>query len=151
MSCRERLEIAQRLRLLEHTEGKLLARDVHIIDVAGRDLDEYSGVRTALVELPGGVQEARAVTSGGCDFLLVADGDANLQQQGVVIVQLFDELSHRKVIAGIDARNMGGDDVLQRRASAAQRITGIRVTKYAQGVVRDDQALLREGAVLRVL
>src|ERR1017187_4895396 len=46
---RQRLEIAQRLGLLEHAEGELLAGDLDVIDVLGGDLEEHAAIGTALV------------------------------------------------------------------------------------------------------
>src|SRR5271157_2085541 len=80
MAVGQRLEITQCLRLLEHTEGEFLAWDFDFVDIVGGYLDEHAAVGTAFVQLPGGVQEARAVAGGGCDFLLIANGDANLLQ-----------------------------------------------------------------------
>src|SRR6266852_9074403 len=62
---RERFEVAQRLRLPEDREAVGLARDEHVARVVLNDLEEHAGLGTALVQLAGGVKEARTVARGG--------------------------------------------------------------------------------------
>src|SRR5271157_4400321 len=106
MPAGQRLEVTQRLGLLEHPKGELLSRNVDVVDVVRGYLDEHTTVRTALMQLPGGVQKAWTVTGGSHNFFLIADGDADLLQQCLVIVQLFDELGNCEVIAGLDPGDM---------------------------------------------
>jgi hypothetical protein len=61
----ERLEVAQGLRLLEDREAVRLPRDRHVAGIVLDDLQEQAGLRSALVQLPGRVQESRSVTRGG--------------------------------------------------------------------------------------
>src|SRR5438270_12793392 len=80
----ERLIITQRLRVFEQAEGKSLAGD---LEVAGRvrgNLQEYSVVGATFVELPCGVQEARAVSGGGGYLPAIADGEADLLDECLV-------------------------------------------------------------------
>ena len=67
---RQRLEVAQRLRLFQNAEAKFLARQRNILRVAGDELQEDAAVGAALVQLSGGVQEARAIAGGGRDAVL---------------------------------------------------------------------------------
>src|SRR6202035_2637478 len=55
----QRLQVPRCLSALEDREGELLAGNRHVRAVVGGDLDVHAGVRAALVELPGAVQEAR--------------------------------------------------------------------------------------------
>src|SRR5436853_8182 len=49
----QRLEIAERLRLLEHPKGERLPRNLDVVDVIANDLQENPGVWAAFMELPG--------------------------------------------------------------------------------------------------
>ena len=60
----ERGEVAQRLGVDEHPEGLLAARDGQVVGVARDQLQEAARRRAALVQLPGRVQEPRAVAQG---------------------------------------------------------------------------------------
>src|ERR1700693_3028661 len=61
----QRFEVADRLRVLEGGEGVGRARYLHIVRTVVNQLQEASGLWAALVELAGGVQEARAVAERG--------------------------------------------------------------------------------------
>src|SRR3981081_4245463 len=60
----ERLEIAQRLRLLQGGERIGLARHLHVLAVLLDDLEEDARRRAALVQLARRVQVARTVSGG---------------------------------------------------------------------------------------
>src|SRR6266849_10118946 len=62
---RERLQVAQRLGLLENREAVGLARDGHVARVVLDDLEKHAGLGAAFVQLAGGVKEARTVARGG--------------------------------------------------------------------------------------
>src|SRR5439155_10977759 len=74
----ERLQVAQRLRLLEDREAVGLAWDGHIARVVLDYLEEEPDLRAALVELAGGVKEAWAVARRGG----VASGVADRRPDG---------------------------------------------------------------------
>ena len=57
----ERLEIAQRLRMLQRREREWLTGNRHILPRRRRDQDEDAGVRSALVQLSGRMEIARAI------------------------------------------------------------------------------------------
>src|SRR5262245_9232122 len=80
----ERLEIAQRLRGFQHAEGVLLARYGQVVVVIGSDLYEHTCIRTALVELSRGVQEAWTIAGRRRDFQPVTKVRAQLLQELVV-------------------------------------------------------------------
>src|SRR5215471_3595696 len=61
----QHLQIAQRLRVSQGGEAVALAGDRQIGGRVGGDLQEHAVVGAALVQLPGRVQEARAVADGG--------------------------------------------------------------------------------------
>ena len=73
LALQQHLEVASRLRRLDDAEGVLLPGHGHIDRVVAGDLQEDAGVRSALVGLPGRVQEARAELQAGRDALRVAD------------------------------------------------------------------------------
>src|SRR5260370_15799711 len=61
----ERLQVAQRLRLLEDRKAVRLAGDGHVFRVVLDDLQKKADLRAALVQLSGRVEEARPVARGG--------------------------------------------------------------------------------------
>ena len=62
------------------------------------NLQEYAVIGAAFVELPGGVQEARAVSGGGSHLPAVADGEADLLDECLVGQALFYISGQRDVI-----------------------------------------------------
>src|SRR5918996_745501 len=63
----QRLEIPQRLRLLQSAEGVWFTGDGEIVAIIRGELDEEAVVRSALVELPSGMEEARPIAQGRGD------------------------------------------------------------------------------------
>src|SRR6202171_4158693 len=61
----QHVEIATRLRRLDHAESSLLTGYRDILGVIGGDLQEYAAVRAPLVSLSGGMQETRAELGAG--------------------------------------------------------------------------------------
>src|SRR5947209_12071066 len=53
------LKVPACLRILHHAKGVLLSGNLHVLRMIGRNLQEHARVRTALVRLSRGVQEAR--------------------------------------------------------------------------------------------
>src|ERR1700754_153632 len=74
----ERAEVAERLCLLERREGEGLAGYLNVASVRGRELHEDAAGRASLVQLPGRVQEARAVAGRRRAARRVAQVRANL-------------------------------------------------------------------------
>ena len=68
------LEIAPCLCRNQCGEAERFAGDRHIRAFVGRQLQEHAGRGATLVELPGGVQEARAMPDGGGNSGGGADG-----------------------------------------------------------------------------
>src|SRR6266849_6786491 len=62
---RQRLQVAERLRLLEDREAERLAGDGHVAGVVLDDLQEEADLGAAFVQLSGRGEEARSVSSGG--------------------------------------------------------------------------------------
>src|SRR5256885_4480930 len=60
----DRSEVARCLGIDELAEGVRPAGDGSVVRVVGRQLEEPADWRAALVELPGRVEEARAVAGG---------------------------------------------------------------------------------------
>src|SRR3954468_14059738 len=69
----QHVEIAARLRRLDHAKTRLLAGHREILGIVGGDLQEDAAVRPAFVGLPGGMQEARPEFRAGRDMALVAN------------------------------------------------------------------------------
>src|SRR5207245_7339814 len=80
------LHIAQCLRLLQHAESKLGAWDIDVHVVLARYLQENASRRTALVQLPSRVQEARPITYRRRRARRVTDRPAQIRQQPVVLL-----------------------------------------------------------------
>src|SRR3989442_2373762 len=67
------LEIAPRLRREQGSERVGCPRDLQILAAVAGDLEEQPGVRAALVQLAGGVQEARTESHGAGELRCVPD------------------------------------------------------------------------------
>src|SRR3989304_1840068 len=74
-------EVPSRLRVDERAEGVALAGDGQVRGVAGYELEEPAGPRSALVELAGRMQVARPVADGGGPFRGIAAGAADPSQR----------------------------------------------------------------------
>src|ERR1039457_1284792 len=96
------------------------------------------------------MEEARPIAAGGRHFLFIAHSDADLLQQALVVVQLFDVLGDREVVARLDPREMRGNDLLHRRAASSQQIASGFVTEDAHRFLGDDQLLLPQRTVLHI-
>ena len=62
-------------------------------------------------------------------FLSSRTAIANLLQQAFVVIQLFDVLRDRKVVAGLETRKVRGDNLLHRRTAAPQDLARLRSPK----------------------
>ena len=82
----QRLEIAERLGLLQDAERESLAGNLEILHVVPHDLKENTGVGAALVQLAGRVQIARSVADGGGDPMLVADCEPDAVQGAIMLL-----------------------------------------------------------------
>src|SRR5436309_936379 len=82
----QRLEIAERLGLLQDAERESLAGNLEILHVVPHDLKENTGVGAALVQLAGRVQIARSVADGGGDPMLVADREPDAVQGAIMLL-----------------------------------------------------------------
>src|SRR5581483_9655026 len=69
MPVSQDLEVASRLGCLHHSKSVLLLGDGQIVRLLTGDLQEYAGVRAALVGLPSTVQESRAKPQDRCHLL----------------------------------------------------------------------------------
>src|SRR5208337_2355760 len=101
-------------------KGEFLTRNFDVVDVGGSYLDEYGGIGTALMQLPGGVQEAGTIAAGRGNFPFIPNHDTDFPQQSFEVVQLFDVRRESKIIAGLHAGDVRGDALLQRGTTAAQ-------------------------------
>ena len=87
--CPQREEIAGGLGVLQRLEGEALAgdSDVGALGRLGGDLDEEPGVRPALVELAGRVQESRPVAEGRRREQLILQESTERLQLGIDLVR----------------------------------------------------------------
>src|SRR3954454_13860629 len=86
----QHLEIAARLRRLDHSETGLLPGNGKIVAVIGGELQEHAAVWTALVGLTGGMQKARPEFSAGGDMAFVTNREPDaLQTIDVIPVTLY--------------------------------------------------------------
>src|SRR5881409_279481 len=60
----EDLQVTPRLRREQRSEGERQPRDGQVLSAVAGDLQEEAGVRSTLVQLPGGVEEARTESHG---------------------------------------------------------------------------------------
>ena len=138
------LEIAARLRRLDHAEGVFLAGHRQILGVLAGDLQEDAAVRAALVGLPGRMQKARAEAEAGRRFGAVADHPAPALQRRDMAGAAFDIGEQTRIVAGADAAEMG----LERRGQAGrrgrQRRRVPRVGEEAEAAVGEKRLLLRQ-------
>src|SRR5262249_54992472 len=93
----EHIEIAERLGALQRAEAEALVGNPPIALVA-HDLEEYAAIGSALVELPGGVEEARAVAERGGGARAPLDSLANRLQGAVARRCGVEEGEEREVV-----------------------------------------------------
>ena len=100
-------QVPSGLGVNHHAKTQLLPRNRYIDGVTRGDLQENAGVGTALVVLPGGVEEARAEAQAGGHALLVA----HLVPQALNHCLMFGEhgqVGQRgEVVAGVNLVEMG--------------------------------------------
>src|SRR4051794_9820401 len=80
-ALRQDVEIAARLRRLDHAKTGLLAGYREILGIIGGDLQKHAAVGTALVGLSGGMQEARPELGAGRDRAVVANRKPHVLQR----------------------------------------------------------------------
>src|ERR1044072_5365235 len=94
----QRLEIAERLRILEHTKTVRRFRDRKVNFVLRGNLDEDSGILPAFVKLPGVMQEPWTITTHRGATRRVANQLANGLQLRFSFRSLFNVGQQRHVI-----------------------------------------------------
>ena len=143
-------EIAPRLRRLDHAERVAVARDLQVDDVVAGDLQEDAGVGTALVGLPGGVQEPRPEPDTGRRAGAVAHHRANLAQRLLVLRRALDVGEQGDVVALVHAAEVGGQECVERGVNS-ERVGVALVRERGQTRLLQDRLLRRERAGLLVL
>src|SRR5208282_2852049 len=158
----ERLEIAERLRLVELREVIWLTGNRNRVATVLRDLQEQAGVRTALVQLSGRMQASRTVAECCRNAVALDDGFANrgdlllhrrigrnVRHHSEVVAgprKIHERGEHRaKIFAAFQcvARNAAG----KQRELALLRYGGLRGKLLAARELRKDAA----GVVLALL
>src|SRR4029453_16247592 len=109
MAARERLEIAKRLSLLQHTKRKRFIGQRHIDSVVGGHLYEHTARRSALVKLPSRMQKARPISRSRRNVNSIAQVSSNCLDQLLVFRCLLNIVQHRNVIACVRPLEMRGD------------------------------------------
>ena len=127
---RQHLEISAGLRRFHDAEGVFLAGHGQVGGIVAGDLQKDSAVRSALVGLPGGVQEARTKSETGGHVLLVAQRVAHFLQKRFVLGIHLDVSQQGEVIAGPRAIEMGAQ-------VSRQRLVAARGFRQGLGVDRD--------------
>jgi len=79
---RQDAEVSQRLSRFDHAEAEPSSRNGDVVPRVAADLEEDTVIRTALVQLPGGVQEPRPETHAGRDAGSGTDGFADAPEGG---------------------------------------------------------------------
>ena len=98
----QHFEIAARCRRFGDPEGVFLVRHVEIGRLVAGDLQEYAGVRPALVSLPGRMKESRPEAETGGDALAVADQDADILKGIAMALVAFDICEQRAIVARLN-------------------------------------------------
>ncbi len=118
----QRLQVAQRLRVLQRAETVWLAGDGYILRVLRRDLDEQAGVGPALVQLPGRMQETRPEAQRRRDVQAVAQREASplkLTLNRFVVGQIGHD---RHVVARLHLLEERGDISVYRAARSVMAV-----------------------------
>src|SRR5439155_14800308 len=92
------LQVARGLRVLERPEGVARLRDLDVVRAVVDQLEEQPGLRAALVELPGRVEEARAISEGGRGLRGVADRRAQTVDRTIEALRRLDVAHDRHVV-----------------------------------------------------
>ncbi len=103
-------KIAACLRGFHEAETVFLIGYRYVIGVVTRDLQEDSGVRSAFVGLPRGMEETRAEAQTAGDSLHIATARADSQERGEVRIVHLDVSEQREIIARADPIEMGAQD-----------------------------------------
>src|SRR5215203_5551656 len=111
LARQEHLEVPTRLGGLDDTERVLLSRDRDINGIITRDLQEHAGIRSALVGLPGRMQEARTELQACRDALRAEDVMANGLQIAIVGVVHLDVGEQCEVVAAAKSIDVSSEDV----------------------------------------
>ncbi len=102
----QHVEIATRLRRLDHAEAGFLAGHGQIPGLIGCDLQEDAAIGAALIGLSGGMQETRTEFRAGRDMALVAHRKPHGLQCGDMRGIAFDIGKQRHIIRGTCAREV---------------------------------------------
>jgi hypothetical protein len=124
MATGQRLEIADRLGLLECPKGPGSARDRKIRIVISGQLNEEAAVVAPLVHLASRVKKAGTVAGGSCDVVALTNCLAHLLEQLLVFRSLLNIAQNRDIIALPEPAQMGGNDFADRSSPRATPVSG---------------------------
>src|SRR5207247_7970889 len=110
-------KIASGLRGLDDTESVFLPRHGQIAGAVTSDLQKNAAVRPAFVGLPGRVQKARTETKDCGDFFLITHSMPQALQPFFIFHIHRDVAEDCKVIACAEPRNMGPQNVRDRKST----------------------------------
>ena len=144
----QRFQVADRLGVLERRERVRLAGDLDVLGPVVEQLQEAPGLRAALVELAGRVQEARAVAERGRRLRRVADRLAQLGDRRVELGRGL-HVAHDRDVARAARRRRAARAAprRRRRRSSGSSCVGFVAGEHAVGGVL---GLLHVGLVERV-
>src|ERR1035437_4064244 len=103
----DRASVADGLRVDQAAEGVCLTRDLEIVRVLTHELEEPADRGAALVQLPGGVEETRAVTHGRGSVCLIAQQRPDCQQGRVAGRSLVYVVLDRGLAVGDELAQVG--------------------------------------------
>src|SRR5438105_10357204 len=129
----------------QNAEAPRFPRDGEIVIDICRELDEDAVVAPSLVQLSGGMEEARAVACGRGDVKVASDRSADLLNHLVALRRLGEVLGDGDVVTGLDALEKLDHRLLRRRRLAKGQVV---LSKLAAGAILLEQLL---GVVLRFL
>ncbi len=126
---RQDLEVSPGLRRFHHAERVLLPGHGQVGGIVAGDLQKDSAVRSALVGLAGGMEEARTKSETGGHSLPVAQRQAQFLQKRFVRGIHLDVSQQGKVIAGTRALDVGAQISRQRLVAARGFGQGVGVDR----------------------
>src|SRR5215471_21649850 len=151
---RQNLEIPAGLCRFHHAKRVFLAGNRQLDRIVARDLQKHPRVRSTLVSLSGGMQEARPKSQAGGHVLVVANGKTQRLQALLVFRIHLDVGEDGEIVSRLDARQMSLH-VSGQRFIASRRLGQFRcillIGKQLDSSVLEDRFFRRQRSCFFVL
>src|SRR5260370_12337454 len=139
----QHLEVAARLRRLDDGEGEFLPGDRKVVGILAGDLQEHAGVWTALVGLPGRMEEGRSKAEAGGDPLAIADHAPDVLQCIMMLLVAFDIGKKRAIISGLDPLQVRRE-IFRQRTGTAESVAVPLVGKKRNAILGEEGRCRRQ-------